>query len=104
MNDGSSPEGAGPEHCCGDLGTRQSPMPCEMPVWVGTVPSGCTPPPGYMPGPGGGSGCLAAGVGWNLNQGHGGRGDNVQSTHSLCSSLLIQQMAEERKQLITRGS
>lgn len=43
MNDGSSPEGAGPEHRCGDLGTRQSPMPCEMPVWVGTVPNGCPP-------------------------------------------------------------
>lgn len=42
MNDGSSPEGAGPEHRCGDLGTRQSPMPCEMPVWVGTVPNGCS--------------------------------------------------------------
>lgn len=43
MNDGSSPEGAGPERCYGDLGTRQSPMPREMPVWVGTVPSGCSP-------------------------------------------------------------
>ncbi|KAK1899677.1 Cell adhesion molecule 1, partial [Dissostichus eleginoides] len=29
MNDGNSPEGAGPEHCCGDLGTRQSPMPFD---------------------------------------------------------------------------
>ncbi|KAI4815885.1 hypothetical protein KUCAC02_006011 [Chaenocephalus aceratus] len=29
MTDGSSPEGAGPEHCCGDLGTRQSPMPFD---------------------------------------------------------------------------
>lgn len=42
MNDGSSPEGTGPEHCCRDLGTCQSPMPCEMPVWVGTVPNGCS--------------------------------------------------------------
>lgn len=42
MNDGSSPEGTGPEQCCRDLGTRQSPMPCEMPVWVGTVPNGCS--------------------------------------------------------------
>ncbi|MED6251821.1 hypothetical protein ATANTOWER_003379 [Ataeniobius toweri] len=31
-----------PELCCRDLGTRQSSMPCEMPVWVGTVPNGCS--------------------------------------------------------------
>lgn len=74
MNDGSAPEGAGPERRCGDLGTCQSPMPCEMPVWVGTVPSGCTPPPGYMPGPRGGGGCSAAEVGRNLNQGPEGKG------------------------------
>lgn len=72
MNDGSSPEGAGPEHCCGDLGTRQSPMPCEMPVWVGTVPNGCSPLQDTLRVLG--ERLQAMGAGWNLNQGHEERG------------------------------
>ncbi|PWA22021.1 hypothetical protein CCH79_00010326 [Gambusia affinis] len=40
-----------PELCCRDSGTRQSSMPCEMPVWVGTVPNGCPSLQDTLPGP-----------------------------------------------------
>ncbi|MEQ2165496.1 hypothetical protein GOODEAATRI_017438 [Goodea atripinnis] len=43
-----------PELCCRDLGTRQSSMPCEMPVWVGTVPNGCSSLQDTLLGPQGG--------------------------------------------------
>lgn len=90
MNDGSSPEGAVPEHCCRDLGTCQSPMPCEMPVWVGTVPNGCSLLQDTLRVPGERLQAVAASQwGWLESQ-SGTWGEEKQSPYSLCSSVLIQ--------------
>lgn len=84
MNDGSSPGGTGPEHCCGDLGTRQTPIPCEMPVWVGTVPNGRSllqdPPQGPRGAPPGSgwSGAGLAGISIRDTRGGGG-GPHIHS-------------------------
>lgn len=90
-------EGTGPEHCCRDLGTRQSPMQCEMPVWVGTVPNGCSLLQDRLRGPRGASPSSGCSRRHWLGSQSGTQGRQTKSRYSHCSYILIYQSGESLK-------
>lgn len=105
MNDGSSPEGAGPEHCCGETWEHSS-LPCPARCQFGWAPFRM--------------GALFSRIhrrvlgerlqavaalerSWLESQSGGHEGEKTESTHSLGYSILIWRWMKREKWLITSG-